>query len=135
MENPVYRFFRAEELQQIVVGAVVIDWKQIEDNAKYHDGNFSGKIFQKFSSKISGYTLAHPAVKVFWSAFHKLTDSEKKQFLIFLTGSSRVPLGGLNINIKYVNVSHEHLPVAHTCFNLLDLPVSLNFLFFFFRFL
>ena len=40
MENPVYRFFRAEELQQIVVGAVVIDWKQIEDNAKYHDGWF-----------------------------------------------------------------------------------------------
>ena len=34
-----YRFFRAEELQQIVVGAVVIDWKQIEDNAKYHDGS------------------------------------------------------------------------------------------------
>ena len=66
-------------------------------------------------------------MKVFWSAFHKLTDSEKKQFLIFLTGSSRVPLGGLNINIKYVNVSHEHLPVAHTCFNLLDLPVSFNF--------
>ena len=40
VENPVYRFFRAEELQQIVVGAVVINWKQIEDNAKYHDGEF-----------------------------------------------------------------------------------------------
>ena len=52
-------------------------------------------------------------------------EEEKKKFLVFLTGSSRVPIGGLEVNIKFVNVSPEHLPVAHTCFNLLDLPVSL----------
>ena len=51
-------------------------------------------------------------------------EEEKKKFLVFLTGSSRVPIGGLEVNIKFVNVSPEHLPVAHTCFNLLDLPVS-----------
>ena len=57
-------------------------------------------------------------------------EEEKKKFLVFLTGSSRVPIGGLEVNIKFVNVSPEHLPVAHTCFNLLDLPVSfLNALF------
>jgi len=49
-------------------------------------------------------------------------EEEKKKFLVFLTGSSRVPIGGLEVNIKFVNVSPEHLPVAHTCFNLLDLP-------------
>ena len=54
-------------------------------------------------------------------------EEEKKKFLVFLTGSSRVPIGGLEVNIKFVNVSPEHLPVAHTCFNLLDLPVSLSF--------
>jgi len=70
--------------------------------------------------------MAHPSIKVFWSAFHQLDEAEKKQFLVFLTGSSRVPLGGLVINIKYVNVSSDHLPVAHTCFNLLDLPPYTN---------
>ena len=38
VDNPVYNMFRPEELQQIVVGAIVIDWKQIEHNAKYHEG-------------------------------------------------------------------------------------------------
>ena len=70
-----------------------------------------------------GYSAGHPSIKVFWSSFHQMEENEKKQFLVFLTGSSRVPLGGLVINIKFVNVSPEHLPVAHTCFNLLDLPV------------
>ena len=52
VENPVYRFFRAEELQQIVVGAVVIDWKQIEDNAKYHDGWFFSLLTTELKFKI-----------------------------------------------------------------------------------
>ena len=30
--------FRPEELQENVVGAVVIDWKKLEDRAKYHEG-------------------------------------------------------------------------------------------------
>ena len=71
-----------------------------------------------------GYSSAHPSIKTFWAAFHQMGEEEKKKFLVFLTGSSRVPIGGLEVNIKFVNVSPEHLPVAHTCFNLLDLPVS-----------
>ena len=34
VDNPVFRSFRPEELQQIVAGAQVIDWKEIENNAK-----------------------------------------------------------------------------------------------------
>ena len=38
VDNPVYHMFRPEELQENVVGAVVIDWKKLEDRAKYHEG-------------------------------------------------------------------------------------------------
>ena len=38
VDNPVYHMFRAEGLQQIVAGAVVIDWNKLEENAKYHEG-------------------------------------------------------------------------------------------------
>ena len=40
VDNPVYHMFRPEELQENVVGAVVIDWKKLEDRAKYHEGLF-----------------------------------------------------------------------------------------------
>ena len=81
-------------------------------------------MFKLFIQYHEGYSEGHPSIKIFWEAFHQLTEDEKRTFLIFLTGSSRVPLGGLTINIKFVNVSPDYLPVAHTCFNLLDLPVS-----------
>ena len=34
VDNPVYHMFRAEELQKIVAGATVIDWTDIQKNAK-----------------------------------------------------------------------------------------------------
>lgn len=105
-DNQIFNMFRPEELQKIIVGATVVDWRGIESGAKYHDG----------------YQAGHPTIKVFWAAFHQLSEEEKRKFLIFLTGSSRVPLAGLTVNLKKVNVSVDHLPVAHTCFNLLDLP-------------
>ena len=52
-----YRFFRAEELQQIVVGAVVIDWKQIEDNAKYHDGKFTKNLKSIFKNFLKNFRI------------------------------------------------------------------------------
>jgi len=48
----------------------------------------------------------------------------KKKFLIFLTGTDRIPIHGihsLKLAIQKVK-DNSRLPVAHTCFNLLDLP-------------
>lgn len=49
---------------------------------------------------------------------------EKKKFLLFLTGSDRIPIQGMKA-IKLIiqpTTDDKFLPVAHTCFNLLDLP-------------
>ncbi|NXG09051.1 HERC3 ligase, partial [Sakesphorus luctuosus] len=45
--------------------------------------------------------------------------------LVFLTGSDRIPIYGmssLRIIIQSTTSGEQYLPVAHTCYNLLDLP-------------
>ena len=41
------------------------------------------------------YHARHPTIVMFWEVFHSLTLEEKKQFLLFLTGSDRIPLTGM----------------------------------------
>lgn len=44
---------------------------------------------------------------------------------VFLTGSDRIPIYGmssLRIVIQSTTSGEQYLPVAHTCYNLLDLP-------------
>lgn len=46
-------------------------------------------------------------------------------FEVFLTGSDRIPILGmksLKLVIQPTSGGEHYLPVAHTCFNLLDLP-------------
>ena len=45
--------------------------------------------------------------------------------VVFLTGSDRIPIYGmssLRIVIQSTGSGEQYLPVAHTCYNLLDLP-------------
>lgn len=56
---------------------------------------------------------------------HSLEMELKRKFLVFSTGSDRVPIKGLG-NLKLVISRHggdeSRLPSAHTCFNHLLLP-------------
>uniref|UniRef100_A0A1I7XFX6 HECT-type E3 ubiquitin transferase n=1 Tax=Heterorhabditis bacteriophora TaxID=37862 RepID=A0A1I7XFX6_HETBA len=69
------------------------------------------------------YHANHPAIIAFWEAFFELSVEEKKQFLQFLMGSTRLPVSGMSgLQVFIQPTAPEILPVAHTCFNLLDLP-------------
>ncbi|CAJ0573237.1 unnamed protein product, partial [Mesorhabditis spiculigera] len=69
------------------------------------------------------YHAKHPAVQAFWEAFHELSLDERKKFLQFLSGSTRLPVKGMkDVKVKFQPCSDEALPVAHTCANTLDLP-------------
>ncbi|XP_033210790.1 probable E3 ubiquitin-protein ligase HERC4 isoform X2 [Belonocnema kinseyi] len=104
----VLKLFHSQELMAVVVGNENYDWQELERNASYKEG----------------YTKDDPTVVLFWQVFHELTLEEKKKFLLFLTGSDRIPIQGMKaIKITIQPMSDEkYLPVAHTCFNLLDLP-------------
>lgn len=75
------------------------------------------------------YHETHPTIIMFFNVLEKFTQEDLAKFLVFLTGSSQVPIGGFEnfeesgnpIKIIY-NDSIDRLPVAHTCFRILDLP-------------
>ncbi|CAG7668726.1 unnamed protein product [Allacma fusca] len=106
--STILNLFHAQELQAMIVGNEDYDWGELERNCTYK----------------GIYHPKHPTILMFWEVFHSLSLSEKKQFLLFLTGSDRIPLVGMRaVKITIQPTQDErYLPVAHTCFNLLDLP-------------
>ncbi|XP_059098839.1 probable E3 ubiquitin-protein ligase HERC4 isoform X1 [Tigriopus californicus] len=105
----VLELFHAHELMAVVVGNQNYDWDELEKTTEYKNG----------------YTKDHPTIQNFWSVFHNdLTEDDKRKFLLFLTGCDRIPNTGMKslsmVIQRTLNV--HHLPVAHTCFNILDLP-------------
>ncbi|MGH0152370.1 UNVERIFIED_CONTAM: hypothetical protein FKN15_058286 [Acipenser sinensis] len=105
----VLQLFQPNELQAMVIGNTNYDWKELEKSAEYK----------------GEYWADHPTIKLFWEVFHELPLEEKKQFLLFLSGSDRIPILGmksLKLVIQPTGGGEQYLPVAHTCFNLLDLP-------------
>lgn len=105
----VLELFQPNELQAMVIGNTNYDWKELEQSAEYKGEYWAG----------------HPTIKLFWEVFHALALEKKKQFLLFLTGSDRIPILGmksLGLVIQPTGGGEHYLPVAHTCFNLLDLP-------------
>ncbi|XP_013171805.1 PREDICTED: probable E3 ubiquitin-protein ligase HERC4 isoform X1 [Papilio xuthus] len=104
----IIKLFRSHELMSVVIGNEEYDWEMFENNCEYKNG----------------YTSSDPQIRWFWEVFHELSLEDKKKFLLFLTGSDRVPIQGMrDIKIRIQPVADERFyPVAHTCFNLLDLP-------------
>ncbi|CAG0924885.1 unnamed protein product [Notodromas monacha] len=94
---------------ELVVGNEDYDWDQLEKSSEYKNG----------------YTKDDPTVRIFWQVFHGLTTDEKKRFLKFLTGTDRIPILGMKsvkLLFQPTGGGERYFPVAHTCFNLLDLP-------------
>ncbi|KAM9331112.1 putative E3 ubiquitin-protein ligase HERC3 [Gastrophryne carolinensis] len=105
----ILELFQPSELRAMVVGSSNYNWQELEESAVYK----------------GDYSSEHPTVRMFWETFHEYPLDKKKRFLLFLTGSDRIPIFGmssLHIIIQPISSSQEHLPVAHTCYNLLDLP-------------
>uniref|UniRef100_A0A5S6R1R1 HECT domain-containing protein n=1 Tax=Trichuris muris TaxID=70415 RepID=A0A5S6R1R1_TRIMR len=103
------KFFQPEELMELVIGNEHYDWYEFEKCTEYR----------------GEYWRDHPTIKIFWEVFHSLTNEQKKKFLLFLTGSDRIPFLGMSqvkMIIQPTGGGSNYYPVAHTCFNLLDLP-------------
>lgn len=104
----VLQLFHAHELMAVVIGNENYDWHALEEAADYRNG----------------YRSSDPVIRWFWEVLHEMSIAEKKKFLLYLTGSDRIPIQGMKaikITIQPTN-DEKYLPVAHTCFNLLDLP-------------
>lgn len=107
-------FFQPEEIQLVLGGISEIDIKDMESNAEYQ----------------GGYTSSSVCIKWFWEIIRSMSQDDLKLFLLFVTGTNKVPIGGfahlygsngpqkLTIN----KISTKSLPSSHSCFNRLDMP-------------
>lgn len=69
----------------------------------------------------------HPVIHWFWEVLSALSVSLKYKFLEFVTGSDRLPIGGISkvgLIIQSTEQDCNALPSSHTCFNILELPRS-----------
>uniref|UniRef100_A0A3B4TDV0 Probable E3 ubiquitin-protein ligase HERC4 n=1 Tax=Seriola dumerili TaxID=41447 RepID=A0A3B4TDV0_SERDU len=107
------KLFRPEELQGVLVGEDVYDWEKLKRNTVYE-----------------GYYDGHPTIQMFWEVFDELTEEQKKDFLLFLTGFRKAPILGMDqihmrVRIKQIlNGSYDqHFPESLTCHSILELPL------------
>ncbi|KAL1122994.1 hypothetical protein AAG570_003318 [Ranatra chinensis] len=99
---------RPEEVEMLVCGSPTLDLNELRKVTEY-----------------DGYKPDQPLVNDFWDVVLSLSDDLKKKFLLFTTGSDRVPVGGMGeMNLKVTRSEQDpaNLPEAHTCFNQLVLP-------------
>ena len=69
----------------------------------------------------SGFASHSDTPKHLKALLRKMSKSELQKFLIFITAQSALPTGTKKIRISKTS-STTSCPVAHTCFNRLDLP-------------
>ena len=98
-----------EEFQLLVEGTNHIDIDVLRVSTTYSDG----------------YTDNSPTVRHFWSVVGEFDDHQKELLLEFVTGSRRVPIGGLS-RLRFVIQRHgtdaSRLPSSSVCFTRLLLP-------------
>ncbi|XP_061576509.1 probable E3 ubiquitin-protein ligase HERC6 [Cololabis saira] len=106
----VMEIFQPEELQTVMQGGENYDWEVFKQNTVYE----------------GDYHAGHSNIITFWEVFEKLTAEQKKKFFLFLTGSERVPIQGMqSVQMRVAalpDATEKHLPEALTCHRLLLLP-------------
>ncbi|XP_067850556.1 probable E3 ubiquitin-protein ligase HERC3 [Heptranchias perlo] len=107
---PVVDVFLPNELRAIIHGNANYDWELLEQKTAYREYNQTDK-----------------TIRNFWKIFQKLSEEKKKRFLAFLTGSDRIPAGGIgSYRITILNTRSTEpdfsYPRAYTCTRTLDLP-------------
>jgi E3 ubiquitin-protein ligase HUWE1 len=108
--------FSPTELELLICGLPDVDIEDLCTNTDYHQ-----------------YRLSDNMIVWFWEVLRSFNREERALFLQFVTGTSKVPLGGFGslqgmrgaqrFSIHKAYGSAGLLPSAHTCFNQLDLPV------------
>jgi|UniRef100_A0A7S4D375 hypothetical protein len=106
--------FNEHELELLISGMPDVNIEDLKANTEY-----------------VGYTSASAVIIWFWQVIDAMNREEKSMLVQFITGSSKVPLGGFKdlqgmhgtqkFNI-HRTADTSRLPSAHTCFNQLDLP-------------
>ena len=101
--------FTPEELELLIAGLPDIDVADLKRHTEY-----------------LGYRPTDEAVQFFWQAVESFDASDRARLLMFVTGTSKVPLGGFKalrgqrgpqlFTLQKAGGDPEALPASHTCF-------------------
>ncbi len=63
----------------------------------------------------------------FWQIVEEMSPEERAMLLVFITGSSAVPVGGFKSLSRAISIvpssrAQDSLPITHTCFNIMEIP-------------
>lgn len=100
------KIFTPIELDLLICGLPEIDVDELKKNAKC----------------VFPLTKESPSVKLFFDSIAKWNNSNLEKLLMFITGSPKVPGNGFRKIKIQPGGGKNRLPVAHTCFNTIDLP-------------
>jgi len=104
------KLFTPRDLELIIVGQPALNFEQLQATCRYE----------------GGYHPQHPTIVNLWNIVHtELSNEERMDLLVFTTGSSRSPIGGLSdlrLVIQRAGPDTESVPTASTCFHTLLLP-------------
>jgi len=107
----VLTLFNWKELQIMVCGSPSVDVDLLKKCTRYDGISESEELTQRF-----------------WRILRSMSEQEKRMFLKFVWGRSRLPLTEAQFTQQFrlTRLSHSSpdiaLPVSHTCFFQLDLP-------------
>jgi hypothetical protein len=103
-----------DELERMVCGNPHIDVNLLKEATEY-----------------SSYSSNSQLIQWFWEIMNEYEEVERKAYLKFIWGRSRLPLslGGFKTKMKITKYSisksknaDKYLPIAHTCFFSIDIP-------------
>ena len=107
--------FNSSELELLISGLPEIDADDLAAHTEY-----------------TGYTATSPTIAWFWNVVRSFSREDLARLVMFVTGSSKVPLGGFaslqglsgpqKFQIHRAYGGATRLCTAHTCFCQLDLP-------------
>jgi len=108
--------FDAQELEWVIAGTPEINIDDWKENTLYW----------------GGYHKNHTMVRWFWEVVESYSNEQKLRLLQFVTGTSSIPFEGFKalrgssslqrFTIDTLHGPPDALPIAHTCFNRLDMP-------------
>ncbi|WWC91853.1 uncharacterized protein L201_006800 [Kwoniella dendrophila CBS 6074] len=116
----IIQIFEPDQLELLISGITTVDVDELKN-----------------ATQLSGWKATDPEISWFWRALRSFSQEERSRFLMFVTSSSRVPLGGFTqlqgssgtqpFQMQKLYAKEGSLPQASTCFNLLLLPTYASY--------
>ena len=121
--------FNEQEVELMICGLPDIDLNDLKKNIEYR--GFGAAASSASAPDAAATGSDSQIIQWFWTIVSEFSQQEKALLLLFVTGTSKLPLEGFKALQGTNGITPftlqkadgvDRLPLSHTCFNQLDLP-------------